>query len=183
MDRRIPPVTITRFLLTAVLAVSLIGCLGAPERRPVPAELTREAALPGMPYNARMWADELDPVLEERFRGLSEQEYRQLFPAIYGVPHDYLALSGGGANGAFGAGLLVGWSDSGTRPEFAMVTGISTGALAAPFAFLGSDYDEHLRELYTTTSTRDLVEERGLFGKLFSDALSDTKPLRDVVER
>jgi len=67
-----------------------------------------------------------------------------------------LAISGGGANGAFGAGILVGWTASGTRPEFTMVTGISTGALTAPFAFLGSDYDDELKEVYTTTSTRDI---------------------------
>jgi predicted acylesterase/phospholipase RssA len=67
-----------------------------------------------------------------------------------------LALSGGGANGAFGAGLLRGWSESGTRPVFKLVTGIGAGALIAPFAFLGSGYDTTLEEFYTTITTKDI---------------------------
>ena len=59
--------------------------------------------------------------------------------------HDYLLISGGRGNGAFGAGLLNGWSAAGTRPEFQIVTGISTGALIAPFAFLGPAYAARLR--------------------------------------
>src|ERR1700754_4443830 len=62
-----------------------------------------------------------------------------------------LAISGGGENGAFGAGLMNGWTETGTRPEFEMVTGISTGALSAPFAFMGPAYDQQLKEVYTTT--------------------------------
>lgn len=145
--------------------------------------MTNLAAVPDMPGNVRMWADELDPETEAIFLQMSDEEYRRRFPRIYGVPHAYLAISGGGANGAFGAGLLAGWTAAGTRPEFTMVTGISTGALTAPFAFLGSAYDERLREVYTTTRTSDLIEERGLFGKLFSESLADTKPLRDLIER
>ncbi|RYG08440.1 MAG: patatin, partial [Caulobacteraceae bacterium] len=60
-----------------------------------------------------------------------------------------LALSGGGANGAYGAGVLVGWTERGDRPTFDIVTGVSTGALAAPFAFLGADWDDELRQAYT----------------------------------
>jgi predicted patatin/cPLA2 family phospholipase len=60
-----------------------------------------------------------------------------------------LAVSGGGENGAFGAGVLCGWSEAGTRPLFELVTGVSTGALTAPFAFLGSSYDPQLRAVYT----------------------------------
>ena len=60
-----------------------------------------------------------------------------------------LAVSGGGENGAFGAGLLCGWSEQGTRPTFELVTGVSTGALSAPFAYLGSSYDPQLRAVYT----------------------------------
>jgi predicted acylesterase/phospholipase RssA len=71
-----------------------------------------------------------------------------------------LALSGGGANGAFGAGLLNGWTAAGTRPVFKLVTGLSTGALIAPFAFLGSAYDATLREFYTTISTKGIYNER-----------------------
>ena len=78
-----------------------------------------------------------------------------------------MAISGGGENGAFGAGLLVGWTAAGTRPSFKVVTGISTGALTAPFAFLGSAYDDKLKAIYTTLSARDVLENRGIYGALF----------------
>src|SRR5262249_52462412 len=74
---------------------------------------------------------------------------------------NFLAISGGGGDGAFGAGLLVGWTEAGARPEFKVVTGISTGALTAPFAFLGPKYDQQLKAVYTTVSDKDVLEERG----------------------
>ncbi len=92
-------------------------------------------------------------------------------------PGAALAISGGGANGAFGAGLLCGWTEKGDRPEFEIVTGISTGALIAPFAFLGPKYDHVLREVYTTTSTSSILKKRGMLAALFSDALTDNRPL------
>jgi hypothetical protein len=94
-----------------------------------------------------------------------------------------LAISGGGDDGAFGAGLLVGWTESGARPEFKAVTGVSTGALTAPFAFLGSSYDDKLRQVYTQVSQKDIFEPRGLLKGFFSDAMSDTTPLYRLVER
>ena len=84
---------------------------------------------------------------------------KAMFPGVYGKRHAYLALSGGGENGAYGAGLLTGWTASGKRPEFTMVTGISTGSLIAPFAFLGSAYDQQLTDIYTKYSTDDLVTQ------------------------
>ncbi|MGI9344438.1 MAG: patatin-like phospholipase family protein, partial [Gammaproteobacteria bacterium] len=90
-----------------------------------------------------------------------------------------LAISGGGANGAFAAGLLNGWSASGERPEFTVVTGISTGALVAPFAFLGPDYDHLTERFYTQYATEDLVEERGWIRSfLGGEAGFDTSRLR-----
>jgi hypothetical protein len=67
------------------------------------------------------------------------------------------------ANGAYGAGVLSGWSELGNRPEFTLVTGISTGALTAPFAFLGSDYDEQLKTLYTTLDTSRIFSAGAFF--------------------
>ena len=61
-----------------------------------------------------------------------------------------LALSGGGQDGAFGAGLLVGWTKRGECPKFDYVTGVCAGALLAPIAFLGPDYGARLRDLFTT---------------------------------
>jgi len=60
-----------------------------------------------------------------------------------------LVLSGGGAGGAFGAGALVGLSRRQERPHYDLVTGVSTGALIAPFAFLGSEWDSQLTEAFT----------------------------------
>jgi hypothetical protein len=97
-----------------------------------------------------------------------------------------LAISGGGSNGAFSAGLLLGWTEAGTRPEFTAVTGISTGALIAPFAFLGPDYDATLKKLYTGISTEDILTERGFWSGFYglkSDALADTKPLRKLLKK
>ncbi|MCK5354879.1 MAG: patatin-like phospholipase family protein, partial [Methyloprofundus sp.] len=88
-----------------------------------------------------------------------------------------------GANGAFGAGLLAGWTASGTRPEFTMVTGVSTGALTAPFAFLGADYDAKLKTIYTTTWTKDVAIERNLITALLGDSLADTKPLQQLIRQ
>ena len=95
----------------------------------------------------------------------------------------YLALSGGGDDGAFGAGLLVGWSARGDRPEFDMVTGVSTGALSAPFAFLGRAYDQNLAGVYTETSAGNIFEKRAiLLAAVTSDSLVDNTPLRRLIE-
>ena len=98
-------------------------------------------------------------------------------------PVSVLAISGGGDDGAFGAGLLVGWTEAGTRPEFKLVTGVSTGALIAPYAFLGSRYDRQLTEAYTEITQRDIFKSRGFIGALTTDAFSDTTPLRHLLER
>jgi predicted acylesterase/phospholipase RssA len=98
-------------------------------------------------------------------------------------PTEFLALSGGGDNGAFGAGLLKGWTAAGNRPEFKLVTGISTGALIAPFAFLGSAHDDDLKAFYTTTSSHDVLEARNILAGLTGDAMADTAPLRRLVSK
>ena len=74
-------------------------------------------------------------------------------------PINFLSISGGGDNGAFAAGVLVGWTASGTRPEFKVVTGVSAGALIAPFAFLGATYDSALKEFYTNSRSRDIFAQ------------------------
>jgi hypothetical protein len=76
-------------------------------------------------------------------------------------PADFLAISGGGEDGAFGAGRLVGWTAASTRPTFLGIIGISTGALTAPFAFLGPSYNSKLREIYTSASRKDVLESNG----------------------
>jgi predicted acylesterase/phospholipase RssA len=94
-----------------------------------------------------------------------------------------LVLSGGGMNGAFPAGLLTGWSEAGTRPQFDVVTGISTGALIAPFAFLGTECDADLERAYTTISAGEIFRPRFLLMLPFADALSDSEPLRRRIKQ
>jgi hypothetical protein len=97
------------------------------------------------------------------------------------APPTILALSGGGANGAYGAGVLTGWTESGTRPTFEVVTGVSTGALAAPFAFLGPEWDDELRSAYTEGRTSGLLGWRSFVG-LVAPGLFDSGTLEQLVE-
>ncbi|SRR5690606_25747741 len=124
-----------------------------------------------------------------RFTVDTEPEARRLIDWIGGnVPVgpdgrlDLLALSGGGANGAFAAGVINGWTAAGTRPDFEIVTGVSTGALAAPFVFLGPEWDDALREAYTSGQASDLLRSRGL-GALVGSGVFSGEPLRELVER
>jgi hypothetical protein len=94
-----------------------------------------------------------------------------------------LIISGGGSYGAYPAGVLVGWTASGTRPQFDVVTGISTGALIAAFAFLGPSEDAELRRSYTTLRNEDVYRRYGLIRSLFSESVADTAPLRRLIER
>jgi hypothetical protein len=98
-------------------------------------------------------------------------------------PAAYLAVSGGVDNGAYGAGFLNGWTRAGTRPEFKLVTGISTGALIAPLAFLGKDYDEQLKQFYTGVSQKDIFSKRFITSVVWGDAMSDTSPLWHLLEK
>src|SRR5262249_38284642 len=97
-------------------------------------------------------------------------------------PRTVLAISGGGLFGAYTAGVLNGWSDSGTRPEFDVVTGISTGALIAPMAFLGSEYDDLLKDWYTTIRPKDVYRRRPLPVLLWSDSVADSGPLKRRID-
>ena len=96
-------------------------------------------------------------------------------------PANYLAISGGGDNGAYGAGFLNGWTAAGTRPQFKVVTGVSTGAQIAPVAFLGPKYDYVIERVYTTTSQKDIFKKRGLIKGVTSDAMADTQPLANLI--
>jgi len=112
---------------------------------------------------------------------VTTEELRADYGGIMECEHTYLAVSGGGQKGAWGAGLLVGWTEAGTRPQFTMVTGVSTGSLIAPFAFLGSDYDDELKEIYTSYSSSDLAEARSFLSILSADSIADTSPLRERI--
>ncbi|MGR8932970.1 MAG: patatin-like phospholipase family protein, partial [Gammaproteobacteria bacterium] len=165
---------------TLVQGCSIPGRLSA-----VPREQSTDAAIPGMPGIRYFVGGDLSQFIEDAKQSFyTEQAYRaktgQTGPL---PPANFLAISGGGDDGAFGAGLLCGWSAAGTRPEFKLVTGISTGALIAPFAFLGPAYDDKLKAVYTNSSPKDILEERSLFAAVFNDALADNKPLWHLLQK
>ena len=114
-----------RILLTAIIVASLIGCASVSPRKVVPQGFVNEAQVPGIP-NARFWGDDVSPKLEERMKKMTRAEIHEELPALVGQPHNYLAVSGGGAEGAFGAGLLVGWSRAGNRPEIQQFQNLQT---------------------------------------------------------
>jgi hypothetical protein len=154
----------------------------------VPAAVADRITVLGLP-NARFWAWydlQGDALVREWARSLERERaisgYDGVLPPAY-----YLAMSGGGPDGAFGAGLICGWSDSGTMPTFKLVTGISTGGLIAPFAFLGGSYIERLRELYTTIKSEEEIRTLralyGFYGVVFGEALADTAPLYGLISR
>lgn len=103
-------------------------------------------------------------------------------PAVLPPKRTALVLSGGGSFGAYTAGILCGWTETGTRPQFDVVTGVSTGALVSIFAFLGPEYDEELMRSYTTVSSKDIYRRKPILLALFSDSLNDSKPLLHQIE-
>jgi len=172
-------------VVALALPLALASCSSPARLAAVPEDVQDEATVLGDP-SVRSWGDVASPpFLNELIEAARrERALREAAGEAGSLPTaQFLAISGGGANGAFGAGLLCGWTAQGTRPEFKAVTGISTGALIAPFAFLGPAYDDVLRAVYTTTSTKDISKERGVLAALFSDAMADNAPLRRLMEQ
>ena len=173
-------------LAVLILGFSTIGC-SIPERGPAVPRAETARALPLGLANARFFPDaDPTPAIEEGMAALQREEATLGFagnPNARLPPAYFLAVSGGGDNGAFGSGLLNGWSEIGTRPQFKMVTGVSTGALIAPFAFLGPAYDAQLREVYTTMTPERVFQERGYAAALFNDAMADTTPLSQLIAK
>jgi predicted patatin/cPLA2 family phospholipase len=156
-------------VIIIALIIGIAGC-GLP-RNPVPLARISDAEVVNFP-KVRYWDVQYSPDIKINPNDSSDCSF--------------LALSGGGAKGAFGAGFLNGWSDSGTRPEFKIVTGISTGALIAPLAFLGSEYDDRLAEGYTSVQTQDILNVEGLLGwgilpLLTGESYASTGPLAKMI--
>jgi hypothetical protein len=156
--------------ISMLAAAALAGCASM-ARIPYTQQEQHAAGIPGIP-GARLWAD--DPAVSTSRRSIvSRVALKQ--PTV-------LALSGGGADGAFGAGLLTGWSARGTRPQFTVVTGSSAGSLIAPFAFLGTAHDQTLRSVFANGEMENLLQSDGLKG-LFGTGLFKTAPLRELIAR
>lgn len=165
--------------LIAVLGLNLIviGCAGTDR---LPAEPLSIASKLGVDIPDVRFYPDTD---KERMAVFAAQSYKRALAAHHGhLPTAYfLAISGGGDDGAFGAGLLAGWRARGDRPAFDLVTGVSTGALSAPFAFLGGEYDAKLKQVYTDTSAGDIFNKRSLLAAVANDAMTDTTPLRNMI--
>lgn len=171
-----PPASL---LVPALLLVT--ACAHVPERSPLPIEHIEHAEVLGIP-RVRMWGDEPPPWDHDWFEK-SRTEIKERYSGIYGRRHTYLAISGGGENGAFAAGLLLGWTASGDRPEFTAVTGVSAGALVAPFAFLGPEYDEVLKVVSAELTSDQVYKKRGVIRALRTDALATTGPLQALIAK
>ena len=171
--------------LIASVLLFVQGCATPPRLPAVPSELTARAEIPGMPSVRFALGGDMTELTQiahaslQRERDyLAKQGHKGPFPPAF-----FLAISGGGDNGAFTAGLINAWTATGTRPEFKVVTGISTGALIAPFAFLGPKYDATLKEVYTTISPKDILEPRSFIGGVMSDGMADNAPLLKLTRK
>nr|WP_277622541.1 patatin-like phospholipase family protein [Sphingomonas telluris] len=165
-------------LVASATQFAVAGC-STPQRLPaVPqAEITQASPVAGnvrflVTRETDSFAAEAQNAVAKEKAWLASQGRPGELPPAY-----FLAISGGGDNGAYGAGFLNGWTAAGTRPEFKVVTGVSTGALIAPFAFLGPKYDYVLKRVYTETSQKDIFKKRGIVKGIFGDAMADTRPL------
>jgi predicted patatin/cPLA2 family phospholipase len=157
------------FAVAALCILLTAGCATV-ERVAYTQQEQTHAVVPGFP-DARVWAD--DPIIAQRGIAASAAVTKQ--PTI-------LALSGGGADGAFGAGLLTGWTARGNRPQFSIVTGASAGALMAPFAYLGSGYDEVLRSVFASGEMENFLQFEGVSG-IVGSGLFKAGPLRELIAK
>lgn len=176
--------TMIMLALVFCAALSLEGCGPLQVRNAVPQESVSEAQISGM-RAVRWWGDVVSEEYTHSISSMVDQErdLLKLKPGDPMPPAEFLAISGGGADGAYGAGMLCGWTTKGTRPIFKVVTGVSTGALTAPFAFLGSAYDDKLKEVYTTTSSKQIFALNSVFTILRGDSMASSRPLRELTEK
>ena len=171
--------------MTSLAVASAIAGCSASAYHPVPSALVNQAVVDGMgSAPIRFWGDQLPPnsdaMVKEKWAQVRAARPQLLAKDARPVVN-FLAISGGGSDGAFGAGLLAGWTARGTRPEFDVVTGVSTGALTAPFAFLGPKYDAALKDVYTQSTTADIAVEHPIRGLLGGESLASNAPLARVI--
>jgi hypothetical protein len=192
-DSRIPPratLPSRRSLLTlavsGALTASLPACSLPTRLAAVPRGGASTATVLGVP-NERFFPAEAagQAALQREFAAAVQRQMtvRGLPPTAPLPELDLLGISGGGENGAFGAGLLNGWTERGGRPNFFLVTGISTGALSAPFAFLGSAWDPQLKSVYTDITLADVMVQRGFTAVIWNDGMADNSPLFRTISR
>jgi predicted acylesterase/phospholipase RssA len=152
------------------------GCATISPRNVLPQANASQIDVEGF-HNIRFWGDASAPAIETIVMADAPKTHMRSSPVS-----NLLAISGGAEDGAFGAGLLVGWSDAGTRPTFDLVTGVSSGALIAPFAFLGRERDGQLREIFTKYGRKDIYTYN-VHGLIDGSALVDDTPLAHLIEK
>ncbi len=159
----------------AVLVAGLLGACATP-RLPAPPKLIDQVAPPGFPADVRFLSDDRDYIVTHIGRAV-----RGLSVIAHG-PIRILAVSGGGAGGAFGAGALYGLARSGRRTDYQVVTGVSAGALLAPFAFLGPSWDSQMKGAFDSDRTDHLLQRRPWLGFLLHPGIYSRGPLRALVD-
>ncbi|WP_421988974.1 patatin-like phospholipase family protein [Roseococcus sp.] len=168
-----------------LLGAGSVSACALPVREPaVPRGQAARATVLGLP-NERFFTGEGFEAITHEYAAAMERRrvFLGLPPNAVLPPMDLLAVSGGGEDGAFGAGLLNGWTQEGSRPTFALVTGVSTGALTAPFAFIGPSADAALKNVYTGVTLADIAIQRGMLAAILDDAMADTTPLLGTITR
>ncbi|WP_181883848.1 patatin-like phospholipase family protein [Alteriqipengyuania lutimaris] len=168
-----------RTVVGLAMVLALAGCATWPDRMPATAQMQAEARVAGY-GDIRIWQDADVSEWHVWRDGLVEARSQT---ADRGGPVSMLAISSGSDKGAYSAGFLVGWTRTGERPGFDVVSGVSTGALIAPFAFLGPDYDHVLRDLYTGIDASDIYRITPIEGLVGGPSLADTAPLEELIAR
>ena len=171
-------------LMVAALALLIFqGRAMTLRHHAVPHDLQVTAHVVGFPDEVRYFPRDPEDrkLITKEFVDSWEREKAYLHQQVL-LPTSYLAISGGGDNGAFTAGFLNGWTKAGTRPQFKLVTGVSTGGLIAPFAFLGPAYDETVKSMYTNVSRKDIFTDRRFYSAFLHDAMADTAPLWQILK-
>ena len=162
------------------------GCAAPRRGDPVPRDQIRHTSVLGLPNERFSITDPADLpriIAEFNLSGLRTRQRLRLKPREPLPPSSVIAFSGGAENGAFGAGLACGWSAHGTRPEFSVVTGVSTGALIAPLVFAGRHRDPQLSAIFNGIRAEDILTERGMLAALTDDALADSAPLARTISQ
>jgi predicted patatin/cPLA2 family phospholipase len=174
---------VVRFGLVAFTAFLTAGCATIAPRNVLPQANAEQIGLDGF-HNIRFWGDasahDIRTIMMPDESGSKVRWSSEI--ERHPTTSNLLAISGGAEDGAFGAGLLVGWSDAGTRPVFDLVTGVSSGALIAPFAFLGREHDGQLRDIFTKYGRKDIFAYN-VHGLIEGSAIADDSPLAKLIEK
>jgi len=179
--RAIPAHAAAKLALVAIMLL-LAACAAAPRREPLATLLAPEQGEPLGLAGLRLYPERAEgAVTAAHAAAWPLPEAPRLRPPALPGPFDELALSGGGDGGAFAVGVLTGWTQAGTRPSFGVVTGVSAGALIAPFAFLGPDYDPVLREVALSSGPDRFFKKRWPVAGLLGDGFSSSEPLKHLI--